>query len=521
MKDISFVDLYRQQTTDLTQSDSLDNRIDFMESVFSYKGKPIQMHDIHLNMQRCVWEWEQEKLSGIIMVPFGTGKTVQVTQGLVTYKATLSKRSRFMTVSSGDNNSKKNGRAIRNIIRSEDYASWCKKNKIEPIQFSDNDNDSVSQMFFEGNETGDPSVGCWWLLAKDAIGSRCEQLILDDFVSPKSQRYPTQRQIEYETITQVFMSRPVDPDMPVISVCTPWHEQDANFRLLETGDWAWLRIRVADDKRRYLMEEYRPHKGELLLHKKDYNMPLWSFKHSYEYFIKEERKDPVAYKRNFEMDEKARDLSAIAYRNYSDLMEDYNENGENIGGNVTKRGYDPQGETPVLTCDFNIKLQGWVLMQRHGNQRIVVKELVGHNKLTPTHANDVAKQLSGMGIRKIIVRGDATSWWSMLRSGSSEYQIMEKAFRKMGIHMRKEIPRSNPNVTQRVNTVNEWLCDVETGYRRLLVNEQCKLTRKDFRDVSLTGSGEIVKSDVLSHISDAIGYYIQQEEKGSNYLRKL
>ena len=521
MKDISFVDLYRQQTTDLTQKDSLDMRIDFMTSVFSYKGKPIEMHDIHYNMQRCAWEWAQEGLSGVIMVPFGTGKTVQITQGLTTYQATLSKRSRFMTVSSGDNNSKKNGRAIRNIIKSDDYLSWCKRHHIEPIKFGDNDNDSVSQMFFEGNETGDPSVGCWWLLAKDAIGSRCERLILDDFVSPKSQRYPTQRALEYETITQVFMSRPVDPDAPVLSVCTPWHEQDANFRLLETGDWAWLRIKVADDKKRYIMEEFRPHNGELKLHRKNYEMGLWSFKHSYEYFLKEERKDPVAYKRNYEMDEKARDLSSIAYRNYSDLMEEYNEDGENIGGNVTDKTFDPQGEMPVLTCDFNIRLQGWVLMQRHGQHRVVVKEFAGLNKLTPVHAKEVADQLVAMGVRKIILRGDATSWWSMLRSGSSEYQIIDKTFRKAGIHVRKEIPRSNPNVTQRINMVNEWLCDVETGFRRLLVNEQCKFTRRDFRDVSLTSNGELVKSDVLSHITDAIGYYIHQEDKSGKYLRKL
>lgn len=521
MKDLSFLESYRQHTTDLTDRDSLDARIEFMTSVFNYKGKPIEMHDIHNNMQRCVWEWEQEGLSGVIMVPFGTGKTVQITQGLTTYKATLSKRSRFMTVSSGDNNSKKNGRAIRNIINSEDYAIWCKKFGVEPIKFGGNDNDSVSQMFFENNDTGDPSVGCWWLLAKDAIGSRCEHLILDDFVSPKSQRYATQRRLEYETITQVFMSRPVDPETPVISVCTPWHEQDANFRLLETGDWAWLRIKVADDKKRYIMEEFRPHKGELKLHKKDYNMGLWTFKHSYEYFIKEERKDPISYKRNFEMDEKAKDLSSIAYRNYSDLMVHYDEDGNNIGGNVTDIEYDPNGEIPVLTCDFNIKLQGWTLIQKHGQNRVIVKELIGQNKLTPIHAREVANILKSIGINRIVVRGDATSWWSMLRSGASEYQIMESAFQKVGIKMRKDIPRSNPNVTQRLNLVNEWLCDSTTGFRRLLVNESCKLTRRDFKEVTLTDSGEIVKSDVLSHISDGIGYYVQQEDKSGKYMRKI
>lgn len=522
MSSNSFIDAYKRHTKSVSNIDSLENRLDFMESVLTYKGKTVHLHDIHINMQRCAWEWQQEGRHGIILIPFGTGKTVQVTHGLTVVKTTINKRNRTMTVSSGDSNSKKNGRAIRGIINSVEYKDWCEKMDIEPLRYHpDNDNDSVRELYFDGNDTGDASIGCWWLMAKDAIGSRCEELVLDDFVSPKSRHSKAQRDQDFETINQVYMSRLVDPDTPIISVCTPWHHQDANFKLLDTGDWACLKIKVHDNKDRYVMEEYKPHKGELFLHRKDYDMPLWSFKHNKAFFEREQRKDAVAYARNYELNEKAKDVTKLVYPNYSDLMESYNDLGENIGGNVTTITYDPSGSVPYLTMDFNIALQGWSLVQRMGSYDVVVKEFAGLNKLTPAHALDVAKELKSMGVKKLRVRGDATSWWTMRRSGKSEFDQVKEALKAQNIAVRLDVPRSNPDVESRILHTNKWLLDVNTNHRRLLINENCKYVRNDFKEVAYKDNGEIQKDPTTSHMTDGIGYHVMREEVGSSYYGVL
>lgn len=75
------------------------------------------------------------------------------------------------------------------------------------------------------------------------------------------------------------------------------------------------------------------------------------------------------------------------------------------------------------------------------------------------------------------------------------------------------VPKSNPPVRVRINTVNARLVSTD-GYIGTIVDKKCKFLIRDFESVSCDNEGAILKADaksLLTHISDAFGYHICEE----------
>lgn len=72
-------------------------------------------------------------------------------------------------------------------------------------------------------------------------------------------------------------------------------------------------------------------------------------------------------------------------------------------------------------------------------------------------------------------------------------------------------PRSNPPVRSRINAVNSRLESAD-GKVHLLVDPRCKHTVKDLEGVTWGTGGDVDKksSPMLTHISDALGYYVAE-----------
>jgi hypothetical protein len=115
----------------------------------------------------------------------------------------------------------------------------------------------------------------------------------------------------------------------------------------------------------------------------------------------------------------------------------------------------------------------------------------------------------------VYLYGDATGGAKgTAKVDGSDWDIIKRHLRPVfGDRLRVRVDQSNPAERQRVNAVNSRLCAVD-GTRRLFVDKSCKWTTKDFEGVRVIegSAGEIDKDyDArLTHITDAIGYYVHK-----------
>lgn len=118
---------------------------------------------------------------------------------------------------------------------------------------------------------------------------------------------------------------------------------------------------------------------------------------------------------------------------------------------------------------------------------------------------------------EITCYGDATGGaaGSAKVQGSDWDLIRATLGRHFGERMNYRVPTSNPAERQRVNAVNSRLKSIDGQVRMEIDGEKCPNVIKDFEGVQiLKGSaGELDKKTdlTLTHITDAIGYYVHRE----------
>jgi hypothetical protein len=110
--------------------------------------------------------------------------------------------------------------------------------------------------------------------------------------------------------------------------------------------------------------------------------------------------------------------------------------------------------------------------------------------------------------------GDASGNAKWAATSESCYDVLRQKMNTLGIPYRVRVPASNPPVRERVDTLNEALCDVE-GVRHIYVHPNCVRLIEDCKAMKPDEHGLIDKHEHnLSHASDALGYAVV-------YLRPL
>lgn len=198
--------------------------------------------------------------------------------------------------------------------------------------------------------------------------------------------------------------------------------------------------------------------------------------------------------------------------------------------NLAKIVYNPD-QSLILAMDFNVEPGVAAVMQEKGIKDIKTNSVLVGESVTavvgevyiPRNSNTILvcnKFINDFGKHrgKIYVYGDATGGSRKTSAvDGSDWDLVKKALRR---HFNPDqlifrIPRENPSERDRINSVNSRLRNME-GRKRLLVDPM-KAPRvvKDFEGVRLVegGSGEIDKKATpeLTHLSDAVGYYIWKE----------
>lgn len=164
-----------------------------------------------------------------------------------------------------------------------------------------------------------------------------------------------------------------------------------------------------------------------------------------------------------------------------------------------------KGVQLIVCMDFNVSPMCWAVIQNVKGEDHVIDEIVEIN----TNTEYMAKRLGdlyGYGTY-FLIYGDYSGTFRSTNSRTTDYDIIKQILPNSTIRT-----QPNPSVIDRVNAVNARLCSA-TGTRRLFINPKCKTAVKDFEQVIYKeGKREIDKSNLdLTHISDAIGYYIEYE----------
>lgn len=105
--------------------------------------------------------------------------------------------------------------------------------------------------------------------------------------------------------------------------------------------------------------------------------------------------------------------------------------------------------------------------------------------------------------------GDASGGTASMQSGLSEFFVLRDRFEAATGHRpRVRTPGANPKHVERINAMNDALCDVD-GVRRLLIHPTCERLIGDLMEQRMDKDGKLDKSDdLVGHAGDACGYWV-------------
>ena len=171
--------------------------------------------------------------------------------------------------------------------------------------------------------------------------------------------------------------------------------------------------------------------------------------------------------------------------------------------NIIEYLYNPEAVIN-LCCDFNYNPMKWALIQQEGGDDIVFDEVVQYDTDTETMCKELLNKYPGAVYR---VFGDYSGTSRSTRRRSTDYDIIRNT---LNIKQENIFVKPNPAVIVRFNLVNWRLCN-NKDIRKLFVSKNCEHVIKDFRRVVYKKNEKIEDQTTnpdLSHISSAIGYYI-------------
>lgn len=167
-----------------------------------------------------------------------------------------------------------------------------------------------------------------------------------------------------------------------------------------------------------------------------------------------------------------------------------------------------------LCCDFNARCMVWPVVQVNGRSPRVLTEIT---QVGRTSIPEMVKQFrlafphhSG-GIQ---IYGDATAMGLAAQTGKDSFEVIRDELRGHPSHIDVVVPKNNPPVRSRVNSMNQILRG--TGeWEPLTIDESCDMLIRDFAFVEWDELGtnllKIKDSEdersTLTHATDALGYW--------------
>jgi hypothetical protein len=211
--------------------------------------------------------------------------------------------------------------------------------------------------------------------------------------------------------------------------------------------------------------------------------------------------DPITYDQEYEGE-----FVSFAGRAY------YQFNGSD---HIKKQEYDNEADL-MIALDFNVEPGVAALIQEEEHKTVQIDEIY-----IPKNSNTIKvcdKIILNYGKHKghIYMYGDASGGArSTSQVAGSDWELVKRKLQPVfGNRLHFKIPERNPHIVSRVNAANSRLKSV-SGRIRFEVDPKCRYTIQDFEGVMSDEGGGIRKDKKkdknLTHLTDAIGYYISYE----------
>lgn len=165
----------------------------------------------------------------------------------------------------------------------------------------------------------------------------------------------------------------------------------------------------------------------------------------------------------------------------------------------------------VLMLDFNVEPGVAAIAQEIEGKTVIIDEIwIQRGSNTQRVSEEFVKKYEEhKGI--ITIYGDASGGARHTsQTKGSDWDIVKQVLRPIfGDRIKMRVPRANPSVRMRINSVNTRCCN-QADERKFFVVQSCRRIIEDFEGVTVKPSGELDKPSnaALTHLSDAIGYYI-------------
>ena len=184
--------------------------------------------------------------------------------------------------------------------------------------------------------------------------------------------------------------------------------------------------------------------------------------------------------------------------------------------NDTRTAYN-SNQPLVLACDFNVSPMAWVVGQRRDNGTFAAiaeiwRETANAGESAVQSAAREFVKRFGKHASGITVFGDASGDNEHSATTETNYKVLAAELTRGGVRNFKfSIPTVNPPVVDRVGFVNGALRNVK-GEIRLFIHPTCAKLTRDLERVVWRKTGDLdqVSDKTLTHISDALGYWLMQ-----------
>ena len=175
-----------------------------------------------------------------------------------------------------------------------------------------------------------------------------------------------------------------------------------------------------------------------------------------------------------------------------------------------------------LACDFNNRVMAWQVIQVEDNQPKVIAEISQLKKASIPKMVAKFRTMFPLHAAGLQIYGDASGSFGDAHIGMSFYEIMEQEFGGYLSDPEFYIPKKNPNVKDRIHTVNMLLKGINK-WQPLLVQADCEYLIEDFQRVQWNESGtNLLKIEdrdddrsLLAHATDGLGYWVMMDMPSS------
>lgn len=238
------------------------NPNDFIEFVMQDDdGTPVVQAPLHRVMHLHVDHCWRHGVYPALLVPFGHGKSFQLSVGRVAYELGKDVTLRTKIVCQGDDNAMKRAMGVMALLRSDSYKAVFPH--VRPVTKQESRKGAIKRETMHALYLArpglaiDPSVEACGVMTA-GTGGRADLLVFDDVCDQEnSLNKPELRPKVIANFENVWMQRLV-PSGRALYVGTPWHEADLTHDLLRRPGWSVLRIWVSDDFRRLECEVHNP-----------------------------------------------------------------------------------------------------------------------------------------------------------------------------------------------------------------------------------------------------------------------